>query len=134
VLQVTVAFVLLTVLVAMDEMTGGVLSTVTDIELETVTLPEVSRAVAVIVLEPLDVAVVSHATVYGGVVTSEPIVTPFTLKVTPATATLSEALAVRLTEPPTLAPLLGAVRETDGAVVSGIVAGVVAEVPPINII
>ena len=45
-------------------------------------------------------------------------VAPSTLNCTPATPTLSEAVAVRVTVPDTVAPLAGAVRLTVGAVVS----------------
>jgi hypothetical protein len=85
---------------------------------EVARLPAVSRAIATILFAPLDVAVVFHVTEYGADVSSEPIVVPFALNVTPATATLSEALADSTTEPPTVAPLAGAVTETVGAVLS----------------
>ena len=52
---------------------------------------------------------------------AEPILVPSTLNCTLATATLSEAVAVRVTdEPPTVAPLDGTVSETVGGVVSGV--------------
>ena len=51
---------------------------------------------------------------------------PSILNCTLATATLSEAVEVRVTEEPeTVAPVDGAVRDTDGGVVSG-----VGEEPP----
>ena len=50
---------------------------------------------------------------------SEPVLEPSNLNWTPATPTLSVALAETVTEDPeTVAPLDGAVRETDGGVVS----------------
>ena len=122
--QVMVA-VVVAVLEAIELMTGGVLSTVTLIDEEVAKLPEASRATATIDLEPLDVAVVSHATEYGAEVSSDPIIVPFTLNVTPATPILSEALAEIVTDgPKTIVPAVGTVSETFGAVVSGIGAGV----------
>ena len=106
-----------------EEITGGVLSTVTATVVEVARLPDVSRATATIDLEPLEVAVLSHVTEYGAEVSSAPMMTPFTLNVTPATATLSLAVANRFTEvPETVAPPVGAVRDTVGGVASGAVA------------
>lgn len=48
-----------------------------------------------------------------------PTLIPSTLNWTEATATLSEALALKVTEPETVALLAGAVRDTVGGVVSG---------------
>lgn len=67
---------------------------------------------------PLDVATEFHETEYGETVSSTPIMTPFTLKVTPASALLSLAVAARLTIPETVAPPVGAVSETVGGVTS----------------
>ena len=61
----------------------------------------------------------SQETEYGAVVSSDPMFAPSTLNCTPATATLSEALAETVTLPDTVAPLAGAVMTTVGAVVSG---------------
>jgi hypothetical protein len=106
-----------------DESTGAVLSTVNATADDVARLPDVSRATATIDLEPLEVAVLSHVIEYGDEVSSEPMMAPFTLKVTPATATLSEAVAVSATfELETVLPFEGAVTETVGAVVSGTVA------------
>jgi hypothetical protein len=59
--------------------------------------------------------------VYGDEVIAEPMFVPSTLNWTFATATLSEAVAVRVTdEPETVAPLLGTVRETEGGVISAV--------------
>src|SRR5436190_21805537 len=63
-------------------------------------------------------AVVSHETAYGAVVSSAPSVAPSRPNCTPATPTLSEALAVTLIVPFTGAPLAGAVMLTVGGVVS----------------
>lgn len=54
---------------------------------------------------------------------SDPMLAPLILKVTPATPTLSEALAETEIVPLTVAPLLGEVMETVGGMVS---AGVMA--------
>ncbi len=51
-------------------------------------------------------------------VTSVPRLTPSSWNCTPATPTLSAAVAVTETEPPTLAPALGPVTATVGGVVS----------------
>ena len=68
--------------------------------------------------------------VYGDDVIAEPMLVPSTLNCTFATATLSEAVAVRVTDDPeTVAPLDGAVSETDGGVVSG-VGAVLLPLPP----
>jgi hypothetical protein len=73
------------------------------------------------VCEPSLTPVEFHVTPYGEDVSAEPMSVPSTLKVTPATATLSLAFAESVTlVPPTVAPLLGAVRETVGGVVSGV--------------
>ena len=50
------------------------------------------------------------------------------LNCTPATPTLSEAVAVRVTVPDTVAPAAGAVRLTVGAVVSGLLTVTVTDV------
>ena len=60
-----------------------------------------------------------HATVYGAVVSSAPRLAPSRRNCTPATPTLSDALAVTFTEPDTVAPAAGAVRATVGGVLSG---------------
>jgi hypothetical protein len=65
---------------------------------------------------------VFHATLYPllGSVSSAPTGVSFTRNCTPATATLSVALAVMATGPDTVAPLTGAVKLTVGAVTSGL--------------
>src|SRR5437899_58308 len=63
-------------------------------------------------------AEVSQDAEYGEVASSAPRFAPSSLNCTPATPMLSEALAVTLTVPETVAPPTGAVTETDGGVVS----------------
>ena len=53
-------------------------------------------------------------------VSSAPSWVPSSLNCTPVTPTLSEAVAVRVTVPDTVAPAAGAVRLTVGAGVSGL--------------
>ena len=56
-------------------------------------------------------------------VPEEPTLAPSSLNCTPATPTLSEEVAARVTEEPeTVPPFKGAVSETDGALVSEAVA------------
>src|SRR5437899_7543081 len=103
---------------------GGVVSgggafamlTVTDAEL---VLPAASRATALKVCEPLATAVVLKEAEYGAALSSAPTLAPSTLNWTPATPTLSAALAVTVIVPETVAPLAGEVMLTVGGVVSG---------------
>ena len=107
-----------------EEMTGGRMTwllTVTLMIDEVAVLPAASRAVAEILWEPLDVIVVSQAMVYGEVVSSDPRLTPSSLNWTPKTPTLSEALALMVVVAETVEPLVGAVMETVGGVVSATV-------------
>src|SRR5438445_4522135 len=100
---------------------GGVVSrllTITVTGAEVAVLPAASRATAVSVWVPFGARVVVQATVYGGALTSAPRLVPSSLNCTPATPTLSEALADTVTVPVTVAPLAGAVKETAGGVVS----------------
>src|SRR5258708_38994219 len=98
---------------------GGVmLATVTVTGAEVVWLPAASRAIAVRVCEPLLAAAVFHETEYGAAVLSAPRLAPSSRNCTPATPTLSEALAVTVTVPDTVWPLLGEVMLTVGGVVS----------------
>ena len=60
-------------------------------------MPAASRARAVRLCEPLVAAVVGQVTEYGADVSSAPTAWPSTKKLTPATATLSAALAVTAT-------------------------------------
>src|SRR5258708_3595268 len=98
---------------------GGPLDTVTVIGAEVVRLPAASRATAVMVCEPLLAVVVFHEIEYGAPVSSAPTLAPSILNCTPATPTLSEALAVSVTVPDTVWPLPGEVMLTAGGVVSG---------------
>ena len=102
----------------------------------TALLPAESRATASIVCVPPVEDAVFQLTVYGGVVISAPRFTPSTMNCTPATATLSDAVADTVTMPETAEEAAGAVRETEGGVVSpdmggGVGAGVgVGALPP----
>src|SRR2546427_8842183 len=92
---------------------------VTLVDADVARLFEVSRARAAgVCVELFDRVVVSQPIVYGGVVTSAPNATPSTRNCTPATPTLSEAVAVTATVPLTVAPFAGAVTLTAGGVVS----------------
>src|SRR5207249_2510659 len=99
---------------------GGVVSfdTVTVTPAEVVTLPAASRAAAVSVWLPLPTLVVFHDTEYGAAVTSAPRLAPSSLNCTPATPTLSLALAMTEMVPETVAPPAGDVIDTEGGVVS----------------
>ena len=63
-------------------------------------------------------AAVSQETEYGAEVSSVPMSAPFRLNCTPATPTLSEAVAETATVPETICPWVGEVIETVGGVVS----------------
>src|SRR5205085_1583273 len=72
-----------------------------------------------------------HEIEYGAAVSSAPRFAPSSVNCTPATATLSLPVAVTVTVPLTVAPAAGAVTDTVGAVVSGVIVSVRAlEVPP----
>jgi hypothetical protein len=98
---------------------GGALDTVTVTGAEVLELPAASRAIAVMVCEPLAAPVVFQETEYGALVSSAPKLMPSILNCTPTTPTLSEALAVKLVVPETVAPAAGDVTLTVGGVVSG---------------
>src|SRR2546426_1044200 len=99
---------------------GGVVSlnTVTVTVAAVAVLPAASRATAVSVCDALLAAVVSHASAYGAVVSSTPTFAPSRRNWTPTTPTLSDALALIVVVPETVAPFAGAVRLTVGGVVS----------------
>src|SRR2546426_345457 len=105
---------------ATPAMVGGTVSllTVTTTGAEGGTLPAASRATAVTVWLPLTAVAVFQETAYGAVVFSAPRLTPSSLNCTPATATLSEAVAETVTAPLSMAPAVGVVSDTVGAVVS----------------
>src|SRR6266571_327993 len=94
------------------------LDTVTVTAKEVAWLPAASRAVAASVCEPFAILVVSRATEYGAAVSSAPSTAPSNRNCTPATPTLSEASALTLIVPDTVAPFAGAVIDTVGGVVS----------------
>src|SRR6266849_8457376 len=97
---------------------GGALLTITVTDAEVVRLPAASRATAMMVCEPLAAPVVFQETEYGALVSSAPKLAPSIVNCTPATPTLSEALAETGTVPWIVAPLLGEVTLTVGGVVS----------------
>ncbi len=98
---------------------GGVVSTVTATPALVVVRLEVSRATAVSVCGPFTTPAVFQEIENGDApVTSVPIFAPSTLNCTPAIATLSLAVAVRVTVPVTRAFAVGAVNVTVGGVVS----------------
>src|SRR6266513_3538495 len=98
---------------------GALLATVTVIVVDSVWLPAASRAMAVIVCEPSLTEAVFQGIEYGVLVASAPRLTLSILNCTPTTPTLSEALAVKLIVPETVAPETGDVMLTAGGVVSG---------------
>src|SRR4051812_41760760 len=98
--------------------TAGLL-TVIATEAEVVVLPASSFAVAVSVCGPFAVPKLSQENWYGAVVRSAPSGSPSSLNWTPATPTLSAAVAVSVVVPWMVAPAAGAVTDTVGAVVSG---------------
>jgi hypothetical protein len=98
---------------------GGAFDTVTVTAAEVVELPAASRALAVRECEPLATVVVFHEVEYGEVVSSAPSAEPSTKNCTPATPTLSEAEALTVVVPETVAPEAGEVMLTVGGVVSG---------------
>src|SRR5438132_12353250 len=90
-------------------------ATVTVTVAAVVVLPAASRATAVSVCDALLAVVVSHAIEYGAVVSSTPRFAPSRRNWTPATPTLSDALAVAAVVPVTVDPPAGAVTLTGGA-------------------
>ena len=98
---------------------GARLSTVTEIAAVVAVFPEVSRARACSVCVPFDAVVVFQEKLYGEVVSSVPSsVLPSSRNCTPATATLSDAVAVRVTVPRRIELAAGPDQVTVGAVVS----------------
>ena len=121
---------------AVTETVGGVVSgtfvfeTVMVTTAEIVEFPAASLALAVMEWEPLDTDALFHALWYGAVFCSEPVATPSIRNCTPATPTLSEAVAARFTVPVSVLPAAGAVRETVGGTLSwGLGEGELAAVP-----
>ena len=68
--------------------------------------------------EAFDVSVVSHIVSNGALVSSAPMFAPSSRNCTPTTPMLSEASALTVTMPDTVAPPAGAVMVTVGGVVS----------------
>src|SRR5206468_15417 len=100
---------------------GGVVSAFETVTLtgdEVVRLPAASRAVAVRVSVPTRRAAELQEIEYGDDVSSEPTLAPSTRNCTPATPTLSEAEALTVVDPDTVAPDAGAVMLTEGGVAS----------------
>ena len=79
--------------------------------------PAASRATALSVCSPSVSAVVFQASEYGLAVSAEPTLAPSTRNCTLCTPTASEALAVTVGVPDTVAPALGELIETVGSVV-----------------
>ena len=97
-----------------------VFETVTLTRADVVVLPAASRATAVSVWAPLVAVVVFQETAKGATVSSAPRLAPSSLNWTPATPTLSVAVAATVTVPLTVASAAGAASETLGGVVSGL--------------
>ena len=103
---------------AIAERIGAELSTVTTTD-EVARLPEVSFATAEIVCEPSIKLVESHDIEYGDAEPGEPVLALSTLNWILCSAILSDAVAESVTVVlPTVAPFIGAVSETIGAVMS----------------
>src|SRR5580700_8117848 len=102
------------------EMIGGMMLilTVTETAADVAVFPAASRATAVRVCAPLVVVLGSHVTAYGAVSTSAPRFAPSSLNCTPATPTLSDAVAETVVRPVRMDPARGAVIDTAGGVVS----------------
>jgi hypothetical protein len=99
---------------------SGVLFTVMDTAVLVVLFPEVSVAIAVRLCWPFANVVVFNDCEYGAALTAAPRFVPSTWNCTLATPTLSLAFAETVTVPVTVAPLAGAVIDTVGGVVSGV--------------
>src|ERR671935_2159491 len=93
-------------------------ATVTVTGVEVATFPAASRATAASTCEPFARFVVFHATEYGADVSSAPRFAPSSLNWTPATPTLSDALAETVIVPETVEPAEGDVMVTLGGEVS----------------
>jgi hypothetical protein len=101
-----------------DVSAGGAFETVTVTGAEVTLLPAASRATALIVCVPSAAVVVFQGIEYGALVSAGPASAPSSRNWTLVTPTLSEALAVTLIVPETVAPFAGAVMLTEGAVTS----------------
>src|SRR5688572_2632644 len=96
----------------------GAFATVTVTAAERVVLPAPSRARAVSACDPLTDVVVSQLAEYGALVSSPPSAAPSRKNWTPATVTSSDAFAVTLIDPNSVAPPPGEVIASVGGVVS----------------
>src|SRR5439155_25942304 len=97
---------------------GDPFDTVTVTPADVFRFPAASRATAVRVCEPFPTLAVFQEVEYGANVSSAPTAPPSTRNCTPATLTLSEAVALTVTVDDTVAPFAGDVMLTDGGVVS----------------
>lgn len=102
-------------------MTGGgvVWFDIVTVMVEVFVFPPVSVAMAVRICVPFDMPRVFHCPEYGGVVSAGGIFDPSILNWTVETATLSLAVAERVTVPEIVELFRGEVMETVGGVVSG---------------
>src|SRR5439155_1751048 len=98
---------------------GDPFDTVTVTPADVFRFPAASRAIAVRVCEPFPTLAVFQEVEYGAAVSSAPSAPPSRRNCTPATPTLSEAVALTVTVDDTVAPFAGDVMLTDGGVVSG---------------
>lgn len=96
------------------------LDTVTVTPLLVALFPAASLAMAVNVCEPLLAVVVSQDTEYGEAVSRMPKLPPSNWNCTLATPTLSLAFAETVAVPETVAPVIGAVMDIVGGVVSAV--------------
>src|SRR5437899_1461921 len=102
-----------------NETVGALLSTITVTAVAVAVFPAASRATAVRVWLAFVALVVFHTTLYGAVVASVPSGAPSSMNCTPATPTLSDAVADSVTAAPvTVVPVAGAVNEIVGALLS----------------
>src|SRR5882672_10580993 len=106
--------------VAEGSVGGAALLTVTVMGDEVAVLPAASRARAVKVCAPSTAVRVSQATPYVAVVSSAPSGAPSRKNCTPATPTLSDAVAATPIVPNTVVPPAGEVMAADGGVVSAV--------------
>ena len=105
----------------MTDPDGGWLSTTTLIVADVVWLPAPSRACADSTCAPLLAVVVFQTVENGDAVSSAPRLAPSRRNCTPETLTLSDAVALTVTDaPPTAALFAGALTETVGGVVSAV--------------
>src|SRR6185436_13367375 len=102
-----------------DEGGGAAFETVTVTGDEVAVDPDVFLATAVSVCEPFASVVVFNDAEYGAVVSSAPRLPPSSLNCTPATPTLSVAVAETAIVADTVAPFAGALIDTAGGAGGG---------------